>query len=68
MCNQLKTLSANQLEHLIQEAIYNYNGEEYAYTVKNLNSPNVNTTEEILTFKVEIRCKSTLENEAEVIH
>jgi len=68
MCSQLKPLSANQLEYLIQKAIHNYNGEEYEYTIKDLNSPNVNSTEEKLTFKVEIRCKSATENKAQVIH
>lgn len=56
MCHKLKNLSANQLEHLIKRSIDKYNGEEYLYTVKDLNSPNVNSTEEKLTFKVEIEC------------
>lgn len=57
MCEQLKTLSANQLEHLIKKAVDNYLDEEYRYTIKDLNSPNVNSTEQKLTFEVEIRCK-----------
>lgn len=56
MCNQLKTLSANQLEHLIKKAIDKYHGEIYRYTIKDLSSPNVNSTEKRLTFKVEIKC------------
>ncbi|SMO86339.1 hypothetical protein SAMN06265218_11842 [Fodinibius sediminis] len=56
MCHKLKNLSANQLEHLIKRSIDEYNGENYLYTVKDLNSPNVNSTEEKLTFKVEIEC------------
>lgn len=56
MCNQLKTLSANQLEHLIKNVIDDYHNEDYSYTIKNLNSPNVNSTEQKLTFEVEIRC------------
>lgn len=56
MCSKLKNLSANQLEHLIKKAIGSYNGEEYLYTIKDLNSPNANSTEEKLTFKVEIEC------------
>lgn len=57
MCDQLKTLSANQLEHLIKKAIDNYHGEDYKYTIKDLDSPNVNSTEKKLSFKVEIRCE-----------
>ncbi len=57
MCEQLKTLSANQLEHLIKKTIDGYLDEEYRYTIKDLNSPNVNSTEQKLTFEVEIRCK-----------
>jgi len=68
MCSQLKPLSANQLEYLIQKAIHNYNGEEYEYTVKDLSSPNVNSTEEKITFKVEIRCKSAMKNRASLIY
>lgn len=56
MSDKLKNLSANQLEHLIKKSISEYNGEDYLYTVKDLNSPNVNSTEEKLTFKVEIEC------------
>ncbi|MDR8390706.1 cut8/STS1 family protein [Aliifodinibius sp. S!AR15-10] len=56
MCNQLKTLSDNQLEHLIKNAIDEYHGEDYSYTIKDLSSPDVNSTEQKLTFKVEIRC------------
>jgi len=54
MCSKLKNLSENQLEHLIKRSIDEYNGEDYLYTVKDLNSPNVNSTEEKLTFKVQI--------------
>ncbi len=56
MCDKLKNLSASQLEHLIKISINKYNGENYLYTVKDLNSPNVNSTDEKLTFKVEIKC------------
>jgi len=56
MCHKLKNLSANQLEHLIKRSIDKYNGEDYFYKVIDLNSPNVNSTEEKLTFKVEIEC------------
>lgn len=55
MCEQLKTLSANQLEHLIKKQIDSYLDEEYLYTIKDLNSPNF--TEQKITFKVEIRCR-----------
>lgn len=57
MCNQLKTLSTNQLEQLIKKSIDNYHNEDYDYTIKDLNSPNVNSTEKKISFKVEIRCK-----------
>lgn len=56
MCSKLKNLSTNQLEHLIKRSIEEYNDEDYLYTVKDLNSPNVNSTEEKITFKVEIEC------------
>lgn len=56
MCNQLKTLSSDQLEFLIKKVIDNYHKENYHYKIKDLNSPNVNSTEEKLTFKVEIQC------------
>jgi len=56
MCHKLKNLSANQIEHLIKRSIDEYNGEDYLYTVKDMNSPNVNSTEEKLTFEVEIEC------------
>lgn len=59
MCSKLKNLSANQLEYLIRRSIDEYNEEDYIYTVKDLNSPNVNSTEEKLTFKVEIECSES---------
>lgn len=57
MCNQLKTLSENQLKNLIKKSIDEYHNENYDYKIKHLSSPNVNSTEKKLTFKVEIRCK-----------
>lgn len=60
MCSKLKNLSENQLEHLIKRSIDEYNGEDYLYTVKDLNSPNVNSTEEKLTFKVQIECSEAI--------
>lgn len=57
MCDQLKTLSANQLQYLIKKAIDSYHGEDYMYIVKDLDSPNVNSTEDKLSFKVEISCR-----------
>jgi len=56
MCEQLKTLSASQLEHLIKKGIDSYLGEEYIYIIKDLNSPYVNSIEQKITFKVEIEC------------
>jgi len=60
LCNQLKTLSNNQLERLIKTSIDSYHNEDYDYVIKDLNSPNVNSTEDKITFKVEIRCKELL--------
>jgi hypothetical protein len=60
MCNKLKNLSADQLEYLIKRSIDEYNDEDYLYTVKDLNSPNVNSTEEKLTFKVQIECSEAI--------
>ena len=55
MPDYLKTLSADQLEHLIKDKIDHYLGREFACTVKDLNTPNANTTGEKISFKVEIR-------------
>lgn len=57
MCNQLITLSENQLKYLIKKSIDTYHNEDYDYIIKDLSTPDVNSTEEKLTFKVEIRCK-----------
>jgi len=54
--DQLKTLSENQLAHLIKQAVDDYHNEDYVYTVRNINSPNVNSTEKKVTFNVEIKC------------
>jgi len=51
----LKTLSTNQIEHLIKDRFDEYLGREFFYTVKNLNTPNVNTKGDKITFEVEIR-------------
>ena len=55
MPDYLKTLSAEQIEHLIKEKIDEYLGREFDYTVKDLNTPNINTTGDKITFQVEIR-------------
>lgn len=55
MGDYLKTLSANQLEHLIKEKIDRYLGGDFIYTVKDLNTPNVNTEGDKITFQMEIR-------------
>lgn len=62
MCNQLITLSETQLKHLIKTSIDNYHDEDYDYTIKDLNTPNVNSTEEVIAFKVEIRCKKSVKH------
>lgn len=55
MPDYLKTLSANQIEHLMKERFDKYLGREFIYTVKNLNTPNANTKGDKITFEVEIR-------------
>jgi len=55
MPDYLKTLSANQIEHLMKERFDKYLGRECTYTVKGLNTPNVNTEGDKITFEVEIR-------------
>jgi ABC-type transporter MlaC component len=54
MPDYLKTLSANQIEHLMKVKFDEYLGREFTYTVKDLNTPNVNTKGDTLTFRVEI--------------
>lgn len=55
MPDYLKTLSHNQIEHLIKESLDKYLGRECTYTVKDLNTPNANTAGDKITFRVEIR-------------
>jgi ABC-type transporter MlaC component len=55
MPDYLKTLSADQIEHLMKGRFDEYLGREFTYTVKDLNTPNVNTKGNKLTFRVEIR-------------
>lgn len=55
MSDYLKSLSSNQIEHLIKKSIDEYLGEEFDYVVKNLNTPNVNTKGDKITFEVEIK-------------
>ena len=55
MPDYLKTLSANQIEHLMKERFDKYLNREFTYTVKDLNTPNANTTGEKISFRVEIR-------------
>lgn len=55
MPDYLKSLSADQIEHIIKKGIDGYLGSEFNYTVKDLNTPNVNTEGDRITFKVEIR-------------
>ncbi len=57
MPDYLKTLSPNQIEHLIKEKIDAYLGREFIYTVKDLSTPNVNTEGDKISFTVEIRTK-----------
>jgi hypothetical protein len=56
MCDQLKSLSTDQLEHLIKKSIDNYHDEHYSYEVKDLDTPNAGSKLNKLSFKVEIRC------------
>jgi hypothetical protein len=60
MNDYLKTLSAEQLEHLIKKGVDQYLGEDLRYTVKDLNTPNVNTKGDKITFRVEIRDAETM--------
>jgi hypothetical protein len=55
MSDYLKSLSSDQIEHLIKERIDQYLGQEFDYTVKDLNTPNVNTDGVKISFTVEIR-------------
>lgn len=55
MGDYLKSLSSSQLEKLIKERIDKYLNQEFSYTVKDLNTPNINTKGNKITFKVEIR-------------
>lgn len=60
MSNPLITISANQLEYIIQQAVGKYHGEEYTCTVKDLSFPNVSSLEDKIAFKVEICSKELL--------
>lgn len=62
MSDYLKTLSANQLEHLIKEKIDDYLSGDFIYTVKDLNTPNANTKGDKIVFKIEIREKQLTNN------
>jgi len=55
MNDYLKSLSATQIEHLIKERFDEYLNEEFSYTIKDLTTPNINTSGEKISFKVEIR-------------
>lgn len=64
MSNKLKTLSASQLEHFISEKVSAYLGEECTCTVNNLDTPNIDTEEDIalnderdMTFEVRLSYK-----------
>ena len=57
MPDYLKSLSADQIEHLIKERFDKYLDREFNYTVKDLNTPNANTKGDKITFRVEIRNK-----------
>jgi type IV secretory pathway VirB6-like protein len=59
MSYYLKTLSTNKIEDVIKERIDQYLGREFTYTVKDLNTPNVNTEGNKITFSVEIRDENT---------
>lgn len=59
MPDYLKTLSKEQIEHLMKERFDKYLDREFTYTVKDLNTPNANTKGDKLTFRVEIRNTET---------
>lgn len=47
MSNKLKTLSAKQLENLIASAVGEYLNEECNCSIKNLDTPNIDTEDHI---------------------
>lgn len=47
MSNKLKTLSPSQLEHFITEKVSEYIGEACTCTVKNMNTPNIDSEADI---------------------
>ena len=55
MPDYLKTLSKEQIEHLMKKSFDEYLNREFNYTVKDLNTPNANTTGDKISFRVEIR-------------
>lgn len=47
MSNKLKILSESQLEHFITEKVNEYIGEECSCSVKNMNTPNIDSEADI---------------------
>lgn len=62
MQNQLKTLSETQLEHLIKKSIDEYLNTQFDYTVRNINTRNVGSEQDRLSFKVEIQSKERVKH------
>ncbi|HKJ44969.1 MAG TPA: hypothetical protein VJ991_03990 [Balneolales bacterium] len=63
MTNQLKTLSADLLEHFLKERIDEYLSTPTSYKIKDLNTAYANSRGDKLTFRVEI----SIENEDELV-
>lgn len=57
MSNKLVTLSESQLKLLIKTSIDSYLDKDYDYTIKHLSTTHASSTEDKLTFQVEISCK-----------
>lgn len=58
MCDQLKSLSEDQIEKLLKQAVDRYHNEDYIYSVSNLSTRDVNVNGEKISFHVEIECRN----------
>jgi hypothetical protein len=61
MGNQLKTLDSEQLERFIKDKVDHYLGIASICKVKDLDTPNANTRDDRLSFKVEISYDETIQ-------
>lgn len=58
MCDQLKSLSEDQLKKLIKQAVDRYHNEDYIYSVSNISTRDVNAKGRKISFHVEIGCRN----------